>query len=141
MNPYYADESVTLYHGDCLEVLATLPDASVDAVVTDPPYGLEFMGKEWDAFPIRKRGQGGTGSQSEWAGGVEFSTSPAAMSQFQAWCQLWAAECLRVLKPGGHLLASGKHRYVYILGTPAERRARRKLLKLPSLPYPKDGAE
>lgn len=34
----------------------------------------------------------------------------------------------------------GKHRYVYILGTPAERRARRKLLKLPSLPYPKDGA-
>ena len=45
-SPYYQDEYATLYHGDCLEVLAELPDASVDAVVTDPPYGLEFMGKE-----------------------------------------------------------------------------------------------
>ena len=35
-------------HGDCLEVLRTLPDNSVDAVVTDPPYGLSFMGKGWD---------------------------------------------------------------------------------------------
>jgi site-specific DNA-methyltransferase (adenine-specific) len=41
---------VTLHEGDCLEVMAALPDASVDAVVTDPPYGLEFMGKEWDSF-------------------------------------------------------------------------------------------
>ena len=47
--PYYEDESVTLYHGDCLDVLRDLPDASVDSVVTDPPYGLEFMGKGWDA--------------------------------------------------------------------------------------------
>ncbi len=35
--------------GDCLSVLSTLPDASVHACVTDPPYGLEFMGKSWDA--------------------------------------------------------------------------------------------
>lgn len=34
--------------GDCLEQLKTLPDSSVDAVVTDPPYGLAFMGKRWD---------------------------------------------------------------------------------------------
>jgi len=34
--------------GDCLEVLRTLPDSSVDAVVTDPPAGIEFMGKDWD---------------------------------------------------------------------------------------------
>lgn len=69
------DEAVTLHHGDCLEVLATLPDASVDAVVTDPPYGLDFMGKEWDRY------------------------TPAA---FGAWCEVWARECRRVLKPGGH---------------------------------------
>jgi DNA modification methylase len=37
-----------LLHGDCLEVMATLPDNSVDTIVTDPPYGLEFMGKAWD---------------------------------------------------------------------------------------------
>jgi site-specific DNA-methyltransferase (adenine-specific) len=38
----------TLYHGDCLEVLRDLPDESVDSVVTDPPAGIEFMGKGWD---------------------------------------------------------------------------------------------
>ena len=58
--------------GDCLEVMKTLPDCSVDAVVTDPPYGLAFMGKRWD-----------------------YDVPTVAV---------WA-ECLRVLKPGGHLLA------------------------------------
>ena len=48
---YYEDATVTLHHGDCLEVMRTLPDASVAAVVTDPPYGLGFMGREWDALP------------------------------------------------------------------------------------------
>ncbi len=38
--------SVVIYHGDCLAVLPTLPAESVDAAVTDPPYGLGFMGKE-----------------------------------------------------------------------------------------------
>ena len=42
--------TITLHHGNCVDVLAGLPDASVDAVVTDPPYGLEFMGKDWDRF-------------------------------------------------------------------------------------------
>jgi len=43
--PYYQDEHVTLWHGDCLDVLADLPDASVDAVVTDPPYNLSTSAK------------------------------------------------------------------------------------------------
>lgn len=38
----------TLHLGDCLNVLKTLPDNSVDAIVTDPPYGLKFMNKHWD---------------------------------------------------------------------------------------------
>ena len=42
---YYTDDRVTLYHGDCIEVMRTLPDASVDAVVTDPPYELSNDGK------------------------------------------------------------------------------------------------
>ncbi len=61
-----------LIHGDCLEVLRSMPDCSVDAVVTDPPYGLSFMGKKWD-YDV-----------------------PSV--------EVWA-ECLRVLKHGGHLLA------------------------------------
>lgn len=40
--------SATLYLGDALEVVAGLPSASVDAIVTDPPYGLAFMGRGWD---------------------------------------------------------------------------------------------
>lgn len=80
MTPYYADDLVTLHLGDCLDVMAAMTDSSVDAVVCDPPYALEFMGREWDAF------------------------TPA---RFQSWCEAWAAECLRVLKPGGYLLAFG----------------------------------
>lgn len=38
----------TIYHGDSLEVLKSFPDNSIDSVVTDPPYGLSFMGKRWD---------------------------------------------------------------------------------------------
>jgi site-specific DNA-methyltransferase (adenine-specific) len=66
------NDPITLLHGDCLERLRELPDNSVDSVVTDPPYGLSFMGKRWD-YDV-----------------------PAV--------DVWA-ECLRVLKPGGHLLA------------------------------------
>ena len=69
----------TLHHGDCLEVLATLPDCSVDAIVTDPPAGIAFMGKAWD------RDKGG---KAEWV----------------QWMQSVAAQCLRVIKPGGHAL-------------------------------------
>ena len=45
-----ASDDVTLIHGDCLEAMAAMDAGSVDAVVCDPPYGLEFMGKEWDKF-------------------------------------------------------------------------------------------
>jgi DNA modification methylase len=39
---------VSIIHGDCLAAMAAMEPESVDAIVTDPPYGLEFMGKEWD---------------------------------------------------------------------------------------------
>ena len=72
---------IDLRQGDCKEVLKSLPDNSVDSIVTDPPYELGFMGKSWDSTGI---------------------ANDATM---------WA-ECLRVLKPGGHLLAfSGTRTY------------------------------
>ena len=46
MKPYYQDDAVTIYHGDCRDVLPTL--APVETCITDPPYGLSFMGKDWD---------------------------------------------------------------------------------------------
>jgi DNA modification methylase len=63
---------VQLHNGECIEVMRSMPDNSVDALVTDPPYGLSFMGKKWD-YDVPSE-------------------------------EVWR-ECLRVLKPGGHLLA------------------------------------
>src|SRR6185295_15509377 len=49
LKPYYEENGITIYHGDCREVLAT-PEFHLffDSVITDPPYGLKFMGKDWD---------------------------------------------------------------------------------------------
>ena len=63
---------IKILQGDCLEVMRGMADNSVDSVVTDPPYGLSFMGKKWD-YDVPSE-------------------------------DIWR-ECLRVLKPGGHLLA------------------------------------
>jgi len=63
---------MNIVHGDCLEVMRGMADNSVDSIVTDPPYGLSFMGKKWD-YDVPGE-------------------------------DIWR-ECLRVLKPGGYLLA------------------------------------
>lgn len=119
MTPHYQDDAVTLYAGDCLDVLRELPDASVDSVCTDPPYGLEFMGREWDKFTdSRAYIRGVSERDSERADEQDGLTarrrnapeSYVAGSAFQSWCTEWATECLRVLKPGGHLLAFGGSR-------------------------------
>jgi len=52
MTAYFENDRATIYHGDCIEVMRSLPDNSVDAVVTDPPYELGFMGKGWDGSGI-----------------------------------------------------------------------------------------
>ena len=44
----YEDSLVKLYQGDCVEVMKGFDENSFDAIITDPPYGLEFMGKDWD---------------------------------------------------------------------------------------------
>ena len=66
--------------GDCIEVLKSMPDNSVDSVVSDPPYQILFMSKSWDQ---------------------EFDTEE------------WARQCLRVLKPGGHLIAFAATRTIH----------------------------
>lgn len=150
--PTYRSGDVTIHHDEALKALARIPTSSVDAIVTDPPYGLEFMGKDWDS-PWKRgddinadAGMSGTGYTD---GGKRLprpsftgSTNPkcrtcggtrrgrrdgtakvavclcadgghfpnvraAEMRAFQDWCEQWAQECLRVLKPGGHLLAFG----------------------------------
>jgi DNA modification methylase len=78
---------VTVHRGDCIEVMRTLAPGTVDAVVTDPPYGLAFMGKAWD------------------------HNVPGPV--------YWR-ECLRLLKPGGYLLAAGGARTYHRLAVAVE---------------------
>ena len=98
-----------LRHGDCLAAMAKLPTSSVDAVVCDPPYGLNFMGKQWDRPMAEHVPQSGAGSTSN-AGGRHdegYRNMRDSERHMQAWHEAWAREALRVLKPGGHLLAFG----------------------------------
>lgn len=186
MKPYYEEAGVTVFHGDCIEVMRGLPDASIDAVVTDPPYGLEFMGKEWDGAdgfrrslneadvgrdsvfgrtsqkapeyrtkPAGKVAQIGEGDGTPFrrstgtpgwgasgnpvclnCGGTKYDRTrdtgcscdaprfpnhmASQMHTFQAWCEVWAAECLRVLKPGGHMLTFGGSRTWHRLAAAVE---------------------
>lgn len=119
MSVHFANDVVTVHHGDCVDVLGELPDASVDAVCTDPPYGLEFMGREWDSFrPSASRLRTRVDGRTNPAEGKSVTTTPEAYvagAPYQQWCETWAAECLRVLKPGGHLLAFGGTRTVHRL--------------------------
>lgn len=116
-------DDLTLLTGDCIDILKTLPYNSVDACVTDPPYGIGFMGQQWDQPGEygSKRRNGKPGVHNRVAnydhrqtrareGAMEaglYDLSPSAMRTFQSWCETWAVECLRVLKPGGHMLAFG----------------------------------
>lgn len=98
---HYADDRATVLRGDCLATLPTLPPNSVDAVICDPPYaypgGFMFDAsteRTWDRF-----------------------SSPV---QFQKWCESWATEAMRVLKPGGHIAAFGAPRTYHRLASGLE---------------------
>lgn len=78
MNSIDLYDGITLHQGDCRDIMRTYPDQHFDAVITDPPYGISFAGEKWDT---------------------------ATTHGFQAWAQSWGEEALRVIKPGGYLLA------------------------------------
>jgi site-specific DNA-methyltransferase (adenine-specific) len=155
--PYWQGENVTLYHGDCIEVMAGMAENSIDAIVCDPPYGLEFMGKAWDSFDTYDTASNATAGMNRtgytdggnrldrpsFYGGLNprcrncdksqrgaspcVCTNPAFTNErlarsaaFGEWSHLWAVEALRVLKPGGHLLAFGGTRTWHRLAVAVE---------------------
>lgn len=109
----FLDGRVVLHAGDCREVMRTLPEASVDSIVCDPPYGLGFMGKKWDTPGALVQRKAATENKWDHVGGNhnpsnstdQVRTRLAEGVLYQEWCELWATEALRALKPGGHLLA------------------------------------
>lgn len=112
--------AITLLEGDCVELMATMEPESIDAIVCDPPYGLEFMGEEWDRLDAGD-------SRQPWRGEMDPNAAhPAGRSlvrhgvgdsyggdravqgrSMQEWHRRWAEQAFRLLKPGGHLLAFG----------------------------------
>lgn len=94
--PIYDDGRATLYLGDAVELFPRLPAASIDALVTDPPYGLSFNGQAWDDA---------TGFRESLP---HIDTSAmTAPEVFETWCTAWAAGALHALKPGAHVAAFG----------------------------------
>jgi DNA modification methylase len=110
--------SVTLHLrlGDCTQVLATMPEGSVGAVVCDPPYGLELMGEEWDTLTrniMRSTGDADVARKERYGRSLagrlsnlpDYGSLSKAAREAQEWHRAWLAECYRVLPPGGVLKA------------------------------------
>ncbi len=109
MSESYLDSRVVLHSGDCREVIRGLPDASIDSVVTDPPYALVSI--------VKRFGKAGAAPAKHGVDGVYARASAGFMGQ--SWdtgetafaTEFWV-EVLRVLKPGGHVVAfSGTRTY------------------------------
>ena len=104
----------TVICGDCIEVMRSMDDNCADSIITDPPYGLGFMGKDWDTFKPefideamardkRPHTQIASQRRSNTAGKYDHNRN----LEFQVWFTVWAKECLRVAKPGVILMAFG----------------------------------
>ena len=115
-------DGIFLHPGDCLDVLATLPADNFDSCVCDPPYGLEFMGKDWDGADGFRRSLNKADVGRDNAFGRTSARAPEyrAGHLFQEWCDAWAREVLRVLKPGAHLVAFGGTRTFHRLACAIE---------------------
>jgi len=122
--PCECKDGITLYCADCRDVLPLLPEGSVDLVCTDPPYGIGFMGKEFDTFKpevVRQEMKRDTRTQErrQLYGGKESDAPSAAMAAgrydrstsanqaFQQWCFDVFTAILPVCKPGAMLASFG----------------------------------
>lgn len=95
---YFADETTALWRGDSLAVLRQLPDASIDAVITDPPYssgGFTRGDRTGDTKAKYLQSDSGNRDRLE-----DFAGDNRDQRGFAFWCTLWLSECLRIARPG-----------------------------------------
>lgn len=121
------DTTTTLLLGDCTERMRELADSSIDSIVCDPPYGLAFMGEEWDSFGSDTRQPGDvhyvTPDNPFGRGKVRYGYGPefaSSMRSFQSAMTSIFTEALRVARPGAHLLAFGGTRTYHRLACAIE---------------------
>jgi site-specific DNA-methyltransferase (adenine-specific) len=104
MKPYYQDEAVTLYHGEACSVLSGLPPASVDALVTDPPYSSGGMFRGDRARPVDEKYTqpgGGGGSPLVAKSFGTFTGDTRDQRAWMAWVSSWSWLALQATRPGG----------------------------------------
>ncbi|MBU8726905.1 DNA-methyltransferase [Bacillus pumilus] len=102
-----------IFNGDCLEEMKKIPDNSIAACITDPPYNYEFIGRKWDAEEIKRRTERVKDSNtlvknipygSGLAGGVRnarwYKKNRDNIVEYQKWVEDWGRELYRILKPG-----------------------------------------
>lgn len=104
MNIYKQDNDYTIYQGDSFEVLDTLEEKSIDAIVTDPPYGLTSIAKRYGKKDSAPAKEGKDGSFARLSKGFMGKTWDGTGIEHNV--DFWK-KCFKVLKPGGYLLAFG----------------------------------
>ncbi len=112
----------SLYRGDCLDVLPEIPEASIDLVLTDIPYGISL--EDWDVLHRNTNSALGGQSPAQKKLGSGFKRRGKPINgwskadldrpkEYQQWCECWAVPLLRTLKPGGSALIFGGRRTVH----------------------------
>jgi site-specific DNA-methyltransferase (adenine-specific) len=96
--PYYTDEAVTIYHGDCRDILPSI--GKVDAVVTDPPYSSGGMYRSDRAVATNNKYQISHETTRTYGA---FSGDNRDQRSFEKWVDGWASQCLRLVPEGGGL--------------------------------------
>lgn len=106
----------TILFEDCFDALKAIPNQSVDAVITDPPYFLDKMGNNWDKNKLAYLTK--ASRVSSLPAGMKFD--PKQGLEFQSFMHQVAIESLRILKPGGFMLAMSSPRLYHRLGVAIE---------------------
>ena len=112
MNIIYETNYGKIVNGDNVDVLKELEDSSVDSCISDFPYAIEFMGKNWDSAKHWNTGDGihgrfeGTGYSGKRRPAFYLNTNEDGL-KFYDWCYERAVELMRVMKPGGYVAIFG----------------------------------
>lgn len=93
-----------IYHGDSLEILASLPDRSADLIFADPPYNLQLKGELWRPNQTRV-----DAVDDEW-------DKFASFAEYDAFTRAWLTECRRVLRDSGTIWVIGSYHNIYRIG-------------------------